>query len=178
MLGETRLNNETYYTIGDNEVIAADRVRRIDPTDPPPEVGPNERWIDVNLDRQFMVAYEGARPVYATLVSTGKREFETPEGAFRIESKFISTNMSDAPDGDEPYLIEDVPWTMYFHLAVALHGAFWHSRLGRERSHGCVNLAPADARWLFFWVGPELPEGWHGVSATEDNPGTRVYVHD
>jgi hypothetical protein len=67
---------------------------------------------------------------------------------------------------------------MYFSLAIALHGAFWHGRFGQVRSHGCVNLAPADARWLFFWVRPELPEGWHGVTSTDENPGTRVYVHE
>ncbi len=177
LLGETKLSGELYYTIGDNEVVAAKRFVRIDAIDLPPGVGVDERWIDVNLRRQFLVAYEGSRPVYATLVSSGERGHETPTGEFRITNKHISTDMSDAPDGGEPYLIQDVPWTMYFNLAIALHGAFWHSRFGRERSHGCINLAPADARWLFNWVGPELPERWHGVTATEDNPGTRVFVH-
>lgn len=177
VLGEMQLGSTTYYTIGDNEIVDADRVIRINASDPPEGVGPNEKWIDVSLSSQTLVAYEGPRPVFATLVSTGKQGHRTPEGEFRITSKFISTNMSDAPEGDEPYLIEDVPWTMYFNLAIALHGAFWHSRFGRERSHGCVNLAPADARWLFMWVGPDLPEGWHGVTSTEENPGTRVFVH-
>jgi len=178
MLGTTKLGGELYYIVGDGEVVTADRTRPIEPTDPPPEVGADEKWIDVNVTHQSLVAYEGGRPVYATLVSTGKRTHETPEGSFRILSKYISTNMADALDADEPYMIEDVPWTMYFNLAIALHGAFWHSSFGRVRSHGCVNLAPADARWLFFWVGPDLPEGWHGVSATDDNPGTRVFVHE
>jgi hypothetical protein len=176
LLGTVRVNGEDLYSVGDGELIAADRVRRIEPADPPPEVRPGEQWIDVSLSEQTLVAYEGARPVYATVVSTGKQGHETPTGAFTITSKYVSTNMADAPEGDEPYLIEDVPWTMYFNLAIALHGAFWHSRFGEERSHGCVNLAPADARWLFFWVHPVLPEGWHGVSATDDNPGARVYV--
>lgn len=177
LLGTVRVNGEDLYSVGDGELIAADRVRRIEPVDPPPEVQPDEQWIDVNLSEQTLVAYEGARPVFATVVSTGKQGHETPTGAYTITSKFISTNMADAPEGDAPYLIEDVPWTMYFNLAIALHGAFWHARFGQERSHGCVNLAPADARWLFFWVHPVLPEGWHGVMSTDDNPGTRVYVH-
>jgi hypothetical protein len=177
VLGTTTIAGTTYSSVGGGELINSERSRRIDPIDPPPEVGADERWIDVDLSEQTLVAYEGSRPVFATLVSTGKEGHETPTGAYRITSKYVSTTMSDTTDGDEPYMIEDVPWTMYFNLAIALHGAFWHSRFGRERSHGCVNLAPADARWLFWWVGPELPDEWHGVASNEDNPGTRVYVH-
>lgn len=75
------------------------------------------------------------------------------------------------------YSIENVPWVMYFRDSFALHGAFWHSGLGAVRSHGCVNLSPDDARWLFHWTSPTLPDGWHAVFATERDPGTRVYVH-
>jgi hypothetical protein len=38
-------------------------------------------------------------------------------------------------------------------------------------------MTPFDAHELFGWVGPALPQGWHGVHATEANPGTRVIVH-
>ncbi len=85
--------------------------------------------------------------------------------------------MDDDGASDGTYRIEDVPWVMYFEKSLALHGAFWHSGFGRERSHGCVNLTPHDARHLFMWAGPNLPEGWHGVRATKENPGTRVIVH-
>jgi hypothetical protein len=176
MLGTTKIAEKAYYSVGGGELVSAELSRRIERIDPPPDVAGDERWIDVDLSEQTLVAYEGARPVFATLVSTGKQGHPTPVGAFRIHSKYVSCDMAETTDVDEPYLIEDVPWTMYFHLAIALHGAFWHSQYGRERSHGCVNLAPADARWLFWWVGPELPEGWHGVVSTADNPGTRVYV--
>lgn len=176
--GTATIRGAPHYATGQGDFIPAERVRLIEAADPPPGIGADERWIDVDLGRQTLVAYEGARPVYATLVATGKPGFETPPGEYRLLSKYISTNMADAPDGDDPYLIEDVPWTMYFQGAFALHGAFWHSRFGQVRSHGCVNLAPADARWLFFWVGPRLPEGWHGVTATEDNPGSRVFIHE
>jgi hypothetical protein len=72
----------------------------------------------------------------------------------------------------------DVPWTMFFEGSYALHGAFWHEGFGRVRSHGCINLGPTDARWLFYWAPPFLPEGWHGVHAHEGSPGTTVIVHD
>jgi hypothetical protein len=76
----------------------------------------------------------------------------------------------------DAYSIEDVPWTMYFQGSYALHAAFWHDRFGSSRSHGCVNLSPADARWLFEWSTPTLPSGWHGVVATRSQSGTYVLV--
>jgi lipoprotein-anchoring transpeptidase ErfK/SrfK len=79
---------------------------------------------------------------------------------------------------DGPYSIEDVPWIMYFNGSYALHGAFWHASFGSVRSHGCVNLAPSDARTMFNWTEPHVPEGWHGANATTEKPGTRVVVHD
>jgi hypothetical protein len=153
---------------------------------PPPEgLGPGEKWIDVNLSTQSLVAFEGDKPVYATLVSTGRhddhdatKDHRTQMGSFRIREKHISATMDDDSASDGPYSIEDVPWIMYFNKSYALHGAFWHSAFGHERSHGCVNLNPHDAKEVFGWAGPTLPAGWHGVRATDANPGTRVLVHD
>lgn len=150
----------------------------------PNGIGPNEKWIDVDLTNQSLVAFEGEKPVFATVVSTGRhdktdkeKDHSTVEGNFRIREKHVSTTMDDDAASDGTYRIEDVPWVMYFEKSFALHGAFWHSRFGREKSHGCVNLTPHDARWIFMWSGPHLPESWHGVKATKENPGTRVVVH-
>ena len=77
---------------------------------------------------------------------------------------------------DGPYSIEDVPYVMYFHGAYALHSAFWHDRFGHTKSHGCVNVAPLDARWLFRWTGPHLEAGWHGAFPTEANPAAWVII--
>jgi hypothetical protein len=155
------------------------------PGPPPPDLQPGEKWIDVNVTTQTLVAFEGAKPVFATLVSSGRRDPQdaakdhpTPTGSFRIREKHIATTMDDDTATDGPYSIEDVPWVMYFERSYALHGAFWHSQFGHEHSHGCVNMTPHDARELFAWVGPTLPQGWHAVRGTADNPGTRVLVHE
>jgi hypothetical protein len=154
-------------------------------TPAPPELQSNEKWIDVNLTTETLVAYEGTEPVFATLVSSGRRDRDnaakdhpTPMGSFRIREKHIATTMDDDTATDGPYSIEEVPWVMYFERSYALHGAFWHSQFGHEHSHGCVNMTPHDARDLFAWVGPILPAGWHAVRATATNPGTRVIVHE
>lgn len=126
------------------------------------------RWIDISIRDQTLVAYRGSKPVYATLVSTGrggmgdpKTTHATPRGLYAIFSKHVSTKMSGDEIGSE-YLIDDVPYVQYFHRGYAIHGAFWHDNFGRVQSHGCVNLAPRDAAWLFEFTGPEVPEGWHG----------------
>jgi hypothetical protein len=143
----------------------------------PRRVPEGARWLHVSLPEQTLVAYEGDRPVFATLVSSGRSGFETPTGLYRVFSKHITATMDDLAS-EEPFLIEDVPWVMYFERSFALHGAFWHSGFGRVRSHGCVNLAPADAHWIFRWSGPTLPPAWHGVEARGGRQGIHVLIED
>jgi hypothetical protein len=149
----------------------------------PRGLAPGEKWVDVNLGQENLVAFEGDKPVFATLISSGRhdedpaKDHSTRPGEFRVREKHISATMDNDTATDGPYSIEDVPWIMYFDGSTALHGAFWHSRFGHERSHGCVNMTPYDAHELFGWVGPTLPLGWHGVHATDVNQGTRVIVH-
>lgn len=128
----------------------------------PSGVPAGERWVHVNLSEQTLVAYEGDRPIFATIIASGKEGYDTPEGTYRIQHKYLSIRMS----GDDPvegvYDVDEVPWTMYYHRGYALHGAYWHDAFGRVRSHGCTNIAPADARWLYRWTTPHVPRGWHG----------------
>ncbi len=131
-----------------------------------------ERWIDVNLTTQTLIAYEGDTPVLQTLISSGNALNPTVEGTFRIYLKLIKQTMS-GPDYETP----DVPYVMYFHNAYSLHGAYWHNEFGRPRSHGCVNLPVETAKWLYYWSGPQVPEGWDNVHASDSNPGSRVVVH-
>ncbi len=151
----------------------------------PKDVAPDEKWIDVNLSTQTLVAFEGERPVFATIISSGRhddkdkaKDHRTVTGTYRVYEKHVASTMEADTASDGPYKIEDVPWIMYFEGSYALHGAFWHSSFGRERSHGCVNMQPLDAKAVFAWTGPTVPAGWHGVKATDKNPGTRVIVHE
>ena len=144
--------------------------------------GATARWIDVSLAQQTLVAYEGTRPVFATLVSTGKgapgSELATRPGTHRIWVKIFTTKMDnlEKDEVDRHYAIEDVPWVQFFDKAIALHGAFWHRDFGHIHSHGCVNLAPLDARWLFAFTSPILPAGWTAVLPTRSEPGVVVRV--
>ena len=177
------IGGRTFYPTSDGLAVESRNVRIATLRTPPEGTGPNERWVDVDIDQQILVAYEGARPVYVTLVSTGRRtgeeleRFETPAGSFRIRGKHVTTTMDGDTASDGPYSIEDVPWAQYFYESYAMHGAFWHNNFGWRMSHGCVNLSPPDARWMFFWTDPQIPEGWHGVFATPEHPGSRIELH-
>ncbi len=162
----------------DGRFVASRDVARPSVSPPPEGVGDGERWIDVDTRSQTLVAYVGDRAVYATAVSTGRAEHATPRGMFRIWVKLAEDDMDDLERDDvvENYAIQAVPWVQYFEGSIALHAAFWHDSFGRARSHGCVNLAPRDARWLFGFTQPALPVGWDAILPTDRTPGTIVRV--
>jgi hypothetical protein len=172
----------TSYRIGDAQWVRARDVRMPAVSPRPSSLRPGERWIDVELATQTLVAYEDDVPVFATLVSTGKgregTDTATPKGESRIWVKLESSNMDNLEDeeAERYYAIEDVPHVQYFAKGVGLHGVFWHRGFGRVRSHGCVNLTPSDAARLFAWTSPHLPAGWTAVLPTPHEQGTIVRV--
>jgi hypothetical protein len=142
----------------------------------------NRKWIDVSIRHQSLVAYEGTRAAYVTLVSTGLAGIMDPEktpstvrGTFMIHTKHVSSTMDGDEDVSDSYSLRDVPFVQYFHKGYALHAAYWHDEFGKMRSHGCINLSPRDAAWLFEWTDPAVPEGWHGVINKER--GTAIVIH-
>ena len=117
----------------------------------PPGLSLNERWIDVDLTNQKLVAYEGHLPVFESLVSTGLARYPTVTGQFRIWLRFTDQDMNGRRLGYDYYL-KNVPYVQYFYQDYALHGTFWHNNFGRPMSHGCVNLPTPAAEWLFNWA--------------------------
>lgn len=110
----------------------------------PQELADEGRWINVDLGKQMVTAYDGASPVASFVVSTGTASYPTPTGQFRIWIKLRYDDMAGPG-----YYLPDVPYTLYFYKGYALHGTYWHSNFGRPMSHGCVNLRTEDAKWLF-----------------------------
>jgi hypothetical protein len=171
-----------HYETRDGLWISDRFASRLDPAKKMPKwAKEGERWIDVNITKQTLVAYEGTRAVFATLVSTGEAGLAdhegstaTKKGIFRIHTKFVTTTMDSDAVGEE-FELRDVPYVQYFEEGYALHGAYWHDPFGMPKSHGCINLAPEDARRLFFWTEPQVPERWHG--AARALTGTVVFVH-
>jgi len=174
---ETSDTGGGYYRIGDGEWIAAADVRAAMPVAAAPGVKPGERWIDVDLDRQILVAYEGDLPVYATLVSTGVKDTPSETGVYRIWKKMSESDMKGL-SGEDPYSVATVPWTQFYspERGLALHAAYWHDKFGIARSHGCINLAPVDARWLYFFTDPQTPAGWSMGAGVVEAPGSILRV--
>lgn len=140
-----------------------------------------KKWIDISILEQSLVAYEGETPVYATLVSTGadglddpKTTHSTVRGTFLIHTKHLTITM-DGGQASESFELGEVPFVQYFSGGYALHAAYWHDDFGKPRSHGCINLSPRDAKWLFDWTSPDVPDGWHGALSLKE--GTLVHVH-
>ena len=163
-----------------------------------------QRWVDVAIEEQTLVLWEGKKPVFATVVSTGqdglgdpKTTKSTPLGTFRVNSKHITATMdsngrgaqsggatptageSASPTDDDKHAgdfeLRDVPYVQYFHEGYALHSAYWHDHFGIARSHGCINLAPIDALRVFRFTEPSVPEGWHGTNV-DPGKGTNIVV--
>ncbi len=163
----------------------ADHLRPFSPADLAPiSPGVPDKRIDINLTDQTLTAYEGDEAVLATRVATGAvfsssdgvdRDFRTPAGLFRVWRKRPSRHMEGGTWGVDYFDLPGVPWVSYFTGGIALHGTYWHNDYGRQRSHGCVNLTPEHARWLYLWTEPTA-EPDEEVHAAKAATGTLIQV--
>lgn len=234
-----------YQTLGDKFrwLKASDIGVVHHPQEWPEPADKGDKWVDISIGEQVLTLYDGKRPRYATLISSGKvrfgdpdKDLTTPLGDFRLQSKHIAAAMDSEENssvsggkksrkstmdaegvatiarlkkmkaagqkmndmdkrrwanvqkgrhpeygvtrrrGSTAFELRDVPWIQYFSAGFALHGAYWHDVFGIPRSHGCVNLAPIDARIVFNWTDPPVPEGWHGINVS-DEMGQGTWIH-
>ncbi len=111
------------------------------------------KWIEVDLSEQHLWAWQYNQAILSTAVSTGTYLHPTPTGTFQIYAKYLTDDMTGGTPGSPDYYdLPDVPYTMYFYEAYALHGTYWHYNFGMPMSHGCVNLPTPAAEWIFYWV--------------------------
>ena len=155
------IDNSDWNLIGPNQWVEARKVAQVIVNTTPPEGVTTNRWIDVNLAEQTLAVYDNRQLVFATVIASGLEPFWTKPGLFQIFQKKETETMRNN-DLSDFYYLDNVPWTMYFDGARALHGAYWRTQFGYPQSHGCVNLSVGDSHWLFNW-------------AVE---GDWVYVHD
>jgi len=178
--GDTDSNGVAWYRIYDDLTgkyyfTHARDLRRVPPEELTPlSAGVGEKRIQVDLAAQRLTAFEGDRLALSTRISTGVVEGDTPRGEFRVERKRPSRHMAaDDPTG-AGFDLPGVPWVCFISwTGVSLHGTYWHNDYGRPRSHGCINLSPFAAKWLYRWTEPVVPPEEDHV-ASED--GTRVVV--
>jgi hypothetical protein len=160
-------NNERYWALQDGSYVRNRDITLIHRRDKFPDfVKDDTRWIDVSVVACTLVAYEGKKPVFATLINTGEDRSggtqSTRQGTFTTDAKYVI-----APPGAGPFdpqaEVRDVPWALRLSSGQFLAAGYWIPRFGILHGTGHILLAPADARWLWRWVGGEVPDGWMGA---------------
>jgi hypothetical protein len=148
-----------------------------------------DKSVVVNVEEKYQTlsCYEGKTEVYFCRISGGKRfdsegtpleHSATPIGIHQIWRKQVSAHMSGGTTG-AGYDLPGIGWTTLFSSeGVAVHSTFWHNNFGGElMSHGCVNAAPEDAKWVFRWTNPPvLYDPGDLYSKDTKIPPTRVTV--
>jgi lipoprotein-anchoring transpeptidase ErfK/SrfK len=141
-----------YIAVGTDEWLPKEEVALVDPQVPADAGAGTCRFIYVNLAEETLTVYNNCKPEFATLVSSGKNSW-TFEGRFAILYKVEYSSILPPATSTSEYYIEGVPYFMTYAGNFGFHGAYWQDNFGTAASHGCINLSPADAKWLYEWAG-------------------------
>ncbi len=166
-----------FVRVGDGKWLERTSVRIARKRPKPAVEAAHPKWIDLDRDEQVMIAYQGDTPVFATLFSSGRRKKDTPPALYRIRSKTAITKMAAEEREASHYEVSEVPWATRFRSGLYFHAAYWHDSFGTPKSHGCVNLSPADAKWVYEWTEPVMPAGWNELEVAVPQ-SMIVRVHD
>ena len=165
--GKTWYRVNERYSYGDIFWAAAEAFRPLkqdvmEPIHPEAE----DKRIIINLNYQSLSCYEGEREVHYCRISSGAKfdaegnpidKWSTPLGPHPIWRKAVSLHMSGGTTGGG-FDLPGIGWvTVFVANGVAIHSTYWHNNFGVAMSHGCVNVRPDDARWIFRWTSPVVP---------------------
>jgi len=128
-----------------------------------------QRWLDLSVVTGALTLYEGKRPIFVTLASVNRDAHQSDGekwlGTFEVSSKETTLATRDPNAFGENFELFDVPWGLTLSSGMLVFGAYWHDRFGVDHGAGAIELSPTDAERVYSWVTPQLPEGWHGLSA-------------
>ena len=128
-----------------------------------PHVPADEKKIEIRLEKQLVIAYEAGNPVFMSRTATGAHfsdgDFRTPTGDYMTNRKRPSRHMAGGdPAAPTGFDLPGIPWVSYLtKTGISFHGTYWHNDYGRPRSHGCINLSPTAAKWVYRWCQPVVP---------------------
>ena len=127
-----------------------------------PNVPEENKRVEVRLDEQLLLAYESGQIVFATRISTGGKrlsgKYTTPVGEFITYHKRPTRHMATGDIASNGFDLPGVPWVLYItESGISFHGTYWHNDYGHPHSHGCINMTPQAAKWLFRWTMPTVP---------------------
>ena len=126
------------------------------------KVADENKRVEVRLDDQLLLAYEHGQIVFATSISTGGKrlsgKYTTPIGDFITYHKRPTRHMAAGDIASNGFDLPGVPWVLYItEGGISFHGTYWHNDYGHPHSHGCINMTPQAAKWLFRWTRPTVP---------------------
>lgn len=185
-------SSRVWYRVGDRYGSFGDwfwvpgenmRIIREEETAPiHPEV--EDKTVEVDVTLQTLSCKERGKEIFFCRVSTGpkvvppggnKKEWATPLGKHTIWRKLVSVHMTGGTTGGG-YDLPGIGWTTLFSgKGMAIHATYWHNSFGIPASHGCVNLTPEDALWVFRWTAPVVPFARGDITVSGEG-GTRVWV--
>jgi len=180
------VNGSLWYVLLDDKFqssyyVRGEHVRLMTPEELTPlssNLALADKRVEVRLNDQLVLAYEGNNLVFATRASTGARlrsdTYTTPSGEFKTFHKRPTRHMARGDIAASGFDLPGVPWVIYIkENGISFHGTYWHNDYGRPHSHGCINLSTQAAKWLFRWTMPTVP---FGKELVYGDIGTRVDV--
>lgn len=162
-----------YVNAAHMRIIPEDEVTTLSPSVPE-----SDKRLEVWLNDQVVIAYEGDTQVQMLRCSAGMKYYNhylTPTGAFKTDYKRPSRHMvAGSKASSNSYDLPGVPWVSFIdENGISFHGTYWHNDFGRPRSHGCINLPPAGAKWVYRWT---LPSVAYTDQTVDKRNGTKVRI--
>lgn len=99
----------------------------------------------VDLSSQRMTVTVNGMPQYSWPVSTARRGYVTPTGAYRPQRMYRSYF-------SRKYYNSPMPYSIFYSGGYAIHGSYAVNQLGAPASHGCIRLHPGNAATLYSLV--------------------------
>ena len=129
-----------------------------------------DKHVEVDLGNQRLRAYQGARLVLDSHISSGREGRKTPPGDFKagpVKSPMHRSRL---------YYNAPMPWSVQVHENIFIHG---FQKVPRNpASHGCIRLPLSGAnpaKWFYDWIDIGTPisiKGHWPVAASRDQKPT------
>lgn len=140
--GDLDLDGEDEYVIVESKPFVGD--------------GADGKKIVVDLSEQRLYAYENGLFDNSFLVSTARPPFTTPIGEHTVLAKVPLVHYAGG-SGAGAYDLGWVPYNLRFYPHIYIHYAPWHNNFGHVMSHGCVNVALENMKWIYEWAEEGIP---------------------
>ncbi|MFH1404546.1 MAG: L,D-transpeptidase [Patescibacteria group bacterium] len=119
----------------------------------------SEKTIIIDLSKQQLFAYESGVLAHTFPISSARKPWITPARNTRILAKIYEVHYAwfYASGSQENYDLGWVPYNLRIFPHIYIHYAPWHNNFGHPMSHGCVNVALDNMKWIYNWAVEGIP---------------------